>query len=132
HREVKGRGRRRSRRTPNARGRTARRRRWMPTRTGSCRPVPVPDAADPLPLACTGAARHPPAMQPTLRDLFAARLRIGGIAYRTPLERSDWLSELAGCDVYLKLECWQRTRSFKIRGAYNAIASLPAELRGRG
>lgn len=71
-------------------------------------------------------------MRPTLRDLFAARLRIGGIAYRTPLERSDWLSELAGCDVYLKLECWQRTRSFKIRGAYNAIASLPAELRGRG
>jgi len=55
-----------------------------------------------------------------------------GVALRTPLERTAWLSELAGCDVYLKLECWQRTRSFKIRGAYNAAARLSKEFTERG
>ena len=68
----------------------------------------------------------------TLRDIHLARRRIASAAYRTPLERSDWLSELAGCDVYLKLECWQRTRSFKVRGAFNAVATLTAEERARG
>lgn len=71
-------------------------------------------------------------MQPTLQDIYAARHRIAGHAYRTPLERSDWLSSLTGREVYLKLECWQRTRSFKIRGAFNAVASLSPEARARG
>jgi threonine dehydratase len=55
-----------------------------------------------------------------------------GVARRTPLERSIWLSDLAGHDVYMKLEAWQRTRSFKMRGAYNAVASLDPEQRARG
>ncbi|HEX7117875.1 MAG TPA: pyridoxal-phosphate dependent enzyme [Longimicrobiales bacterium] len=71
-------------------------------------------------------------MQPTLADIYRARRRIATGAYRTPLERSDWLSEVAGCDVHLKLECWQRTRSFKIRGALSAIGAIPAEERARG
>jgi threonine dehydratase len=54
------------------------------------------------------------------------------VARRTPLDRSWRLSELAGHDVYLKLEGWQRTGSFKIRGAYNAIAALDPERRARG
>lgn len=61
-----------------------------------------------------------------------ARRRLAGFAYRTPLESSPWLSEAAGCAVYLKLECWQRTRSFKARGAYNAVAGLSPETRERG
>lgn len=73
-----------------------------------------------------------PGMDPTIRDIYAARRRIAAVAHRTPLERSAWLSERAGADVYLKFECWQPTRSFKIRGAYNAIAALPPERRGRG
>ncbi len=40
---------------------------------------------------------------------------------RTPLRRSDWLSRLAGTDVWLKLEAVQLTGSFKIRGALNAV-----------
>jgi len=81
--------------------------------------------ADPLPLIL-------PVMQPTIREIYVARRRLSGVARRTPLERSGWLSAVAGCDVYLKLECWQRTRSFKVRGAYNAVASLGAEARAAG
>ena len=69
---------------------------------------------------------------PTLADISAASRRIAGVALRTPLERSIWLSELTGHDVYLKLECWQRTRSFKMRGAANAVSTLSAEARARG
>jgi threonine dehydratase len=71
-------------------------------------------------------------MRPELDEIYLARRRIAGCAYRTPLARSDWLSTLAGADIYLKLECWQRTRSFKVRGAFNAVAALPAAERARG
>ncbi|MDX1675608.1 MAG: threonine/serine dehydratase, partial [Longimicrobiales bacterium] len=74
----------------------------------------------------------PQAPDPDLAELQRARERLRGIAYRTPLERSTWLSEAAGVPVYLKLECWQRTRSFKLRGAYNAMAALPEPIRSRG
>lgn len=69
---------------------------------------------------------------PTLSEIYQARRRILGVVHRTPLERSPGLSDLAGFDVYLKVESWQRTRSFKIRGAYNAIASLDSGRRARG
>jgi threonine dehydratase len=65
-------------------------------------------------------------------DIAAAATRVAAVARRTPLERSAWLSERAGCDVHLKLECWQPTRSFKVRGAYNAVARLDAASRARG
>lgn len=67
-----------------------------------------------------------------LSEIYQARRRITHVALRTPLERSLWLSDIAGHDVYLKLETWQRTRSFKLRGAYNAVASLDPESRARG
>ncbi|WP_291767804.1 threonine ammonia-lyase [Caldivirga sp. UBA161] len=44
-----------------------------------------------------------------------------GIIHRTPLYRSDTLSSLTNADVYLKLEALQKTGSFKVRGAYNAV-----------
>ncbi len=69
---------------------------------------------------------------PTAADVLAAARRLRGVARRTPLERSPWLSGIAGSDVYLKLETQQRTGSFKLRGAYNAIASLSPEARARG
>lgn len=71
-------------------------------------------------------------MKPTIQDIYQARRRIAGHVYRTPLERSAWLSSLAGCDLHLKLECWQPTRSFKIRGAYNAISALSPAACARG
>ena len=69
---------------------------------------------------------------PTLSEIYQARRRIMGVARHTPLERSPVLAEVAGQDVHLKLEAWQRTRSFKLRGAYNAIASLDPGARARG
>lgn len=69
---------------------------------------------------------------PGLDDVLAARERIGRHVRRTPLERSAFLSEACGVDVLLKLECWQRTRSFKVRGAFNAVALLTADERSAG
>ncbi|MCP4678854.1 MAG: pyridoxal-phosphate dependent enzyme, partial [Deltaproteobacteria bacterium] len=53
----------------------------------------------------------------TLQDVYKARQKIAGIATRTPLVRSPWLTERVGASVYLKLESVQTTGSFKIRGA---------------
>jgi len=65
-------------------------------------------------------------------DVLAAGERLRGHVRRTPLTRCPELSELAGGDVYLKLENEQLTGSFKLRGAMNALASLPASVRARG
>lgn len=47
---------------------------------------------------------------------------------RTPLRRSEWLSEATGASVYLKLETLQPTFSYKIRGAWNAVLSMKGNL----
>jgi threonine dehydratase len=65
-------------------------------------------------------------------DVLAAADRIRPFVKRTPLVRSDALSELAGGDVWLKLENEQTTGSFKLRGALNVLATLPPEVRARG
>jgi threonine dehydratase len=60
----------------------------------------------------------------SLVDVRAAAERIGGSIVRTPLERSAALSDFCGVDVWLKLECFQLTGSFKLRGALNALRLL--------
>jgi threonine dehydratase len=64
---------------------------------------------------------------PTLRDIEAAAQRISGVASKTPLVESPALSQRFGRSVFLKLECFQPIRVFKIRGAYNKISQIPAE-----
>lgn len=64
-----------------------------------------------------------PAM-PTLDDIHAARARTLPLVRRTPIARSDWLSDATGADVCLKLESLQVTSSFKARGALNAVLAL--------
>ena len=59
---------------------------------------------------------------PTFDDVRAARARIAGSAIRTPLVR---LPVDAPVEIYLKLESLQPIGSFKLRGATNAIRSLP-------
>jgi threonine dehydratase len=66
------------------------------------------------------------------RRIPQARRAIAGGVYRTPLERSLWLSDITGGDTYLKLECYQPTGSFKVRGALAAISHLSPEERERG
>ena len=65
-------------------------------------------------------------------DVFAAAQRIAGVARRTPLRRSAGLSRIASGDVHLKLENEQLTGSFKIRGAFNTLATLGDAERARG
>jgi threonine dehydratase len=50
----------------------------------------------------------------------------------TPLHHSPQLSELTGADVHLKLENWQHTGSFKLRGAMNKLLSLSPAQRAAG
>ena len=68
----------------------------------------------------------------TLEDVRRAAARLQGVAHRTPVLTSRTLDELLGARVFLKAEALQRTGSFKFRGAYNAIAALPAHERSRG
>ena len=65
-------------------------------------------------------------------DVLAAAERIRSTVRRTPLVRSEALSEQVGGDVYLKLENEQLTGSFKVRGALNALGTLPEAVRRRG
>jgi len=64
---------------------------------------------------------------PRLKDIEAAAQRISGVASRTPLIESPALSRRFGREVYLKLDCFQPIRVFKIRGAYNKISQLSAK-----
>ncbi len=61
---------------------------------------------------------------PTLADVRAARELLAGVARETPVYRSETFTRLTGRPVHLKAENLQRTGSFKIRGAFNRIATL--------
>lgn len=69
---------------------------------------------------------------PSFSDILAARERIAPAAVRTPLLASPFLSERLGARVFVKPECLQRTGSFKLRGAYNALAALDPAAREKG
>ena len=58
------------------------------------------------------------------QDILHARDTIRPHVFRTPLRESFLLSERVGASVYLKLENWQITGSFKLRGALNRMARL--------
>ena len=69
---------------------------------------------------------------PTAADVDAAARRLEGVALRTPLLTSPVLDALTGARVFLKPETLQRTGSFKFRGAYNKVSSIPPERRAGG
>ncbi|MDQ1711831.1 MAG: threonine dehydratase [Frankiaceae bacterium] len=69
---------------------------------------------------------------PTIDDLHAAAERIRGLVHRTPTMSATGLGELFGVRLYVKAETLQRTGSFKLRGALNAVLSLPDADRARG
>lgn len=68
----------------------------------------------------------------TFADILSARRAIQSYVWRTPLLYSPGLSQIGGGEVWLKLECWQRTGSFKVRGAVNKLALLSPQERARG
>lgn len=69
---------------------------------------------------------------PDAADIAAAAKRLAGVAVRTPLINAPVLDERLSARVFLKVETLQRTGSFKFRGAYNKIASIPPDHRAAG
>ncbi|WP_300716135.1 threonine ammonia-lyase [Hydrogenophaga sp.] len=67
-----------------------------------------------------------------LQDIQAAAARLSGQVLDTPFVESRTISQLTGCQVFLKFENLQYTASFKERGACNKLAQLGAEERARG
>lgn len=70
--------------------------------------------------------------QPTLADVYAARKIIAPLLPRTPLIRSESLSEALGFNVYIKCENLQPIGAFKVRGGLNLVAGLSAAERAQG
>ena len=66
---------------------------------------------------------------PTILDVLAARQRLSRHLQPSPLLHSSWLSDACAASVSLKIESLQPARSFKIRGALNALlkADSPAD-----
>ena len=65
-------------------------------------------------------------------DFTAAALRVKKVVHRTPLQRNNHLSKKYDCNIYLKREDLQVVRSYKLRGAYNMMSSLPKEQLDKG
>src|SRR5690242_8328382 len=67
-----------------------------------------------------------------LSEIRAAAERIARQVHRTPLLSAQSIGARAGVELRLKCECFQKTGSFKPRGALNKVLSLPAADRARG
>jgi threonine dehydratase len=67
-----------------------------------------------------------------LGDILMARRNLAHLLRKTPLEYSFLLSREVANDVYLKLENWQKTGAFKVRGAVNKMANLSPAEKDRG
>src|SRR6201991_2962347 len=76
---------------------------------------------EPAPIAAVGAA-----------DIDAAARVVAPFAVRTPLLSFPVLNERVGTRVFLKPELLQRTGSFKFRGAFNKLSSIPQDKRSGG
>ncbi|HET7616369.1 MAG TPA: pyridoxal-phosphate dependent enzyme, partial [Bacillales bacterium] len=63
----------------------------------------------------------------SIEDIMIADRMLKDVVVKTPLLKNELLSKRYQCNVYLKREDLQVVRSFKIRGAYNLMKSLPAE-----
>jgi threonine dehydratase len=82
-------------------------------------------------IARAGDGMHTPHMI-ELSAIQSAAERLAGRLHRTPVLSSRTLGERAGVELYLKCESFQKTGSFKPRGALNKVLSLDAAQRARG
>ncbi len=71
-------------------------------------------------------------MNITLADILAARRNIAPYLQPTPLYQYPSLSQMAGCELWLKHENHQPIGAFKVRGGINLMQRLPAEQRAQG
>ena len=65
-------------------------------------------------------------------DFERARARAQAHIHRTPVLRSQMLSELTGAEIYLKAELFQKAGSYKVRGPLNVLAQMSPHTKGRG
>src|SRR5205814_3536560 len=84
-----------------------------------------------LPLTVMSAVDDSVAL-PTAADVDEAARRLTGVALHTPLLTSAALDAMTGGRIFLKAETLQRTGSFKFRGAYNKLSTIPPEHRAGG
>jgi threo-3-hydroxy-L-aspartate ammonia-lyase len=75
---------------------------------------------------------HEKSLAVTYNDIEAAARRLAGIAHKTPVLTSRTIDRRTHCKVYFKCENFQRTGSFKFRGAYNALSQLLPEQKEKG
>jgi threonine dehydratase len=68
----------------------------------------------------------------TLADIQRAQERIDPYIRRTAIVRNQTLSDRLGTNIYLKLELFQKTGSFKPRGAFNKMLQMDADEKSRG
>jgi threonine dehydratase len=68
----------------------------------------------------------------TYSDIAAAAERLAGQANQTPVMTSRTVNQRTGSQVFFKCENFQRTGSFKFRGAFNALVQLSCEQRQQG
>src|SRR5262245_7280201 len=80
------------------------------------------------------AVRSPAATETAISpaDIKAAAAKLRGTVIVTACNRSSTLSEICGCNLWLKFENLQFTSSFKERGALNRLSALSAAERARG
>jgi threonine dehydratase len=77
-------------------------------------------------------AERSPTARLTIADVRAAAARIAGAVVEPPMLHSQTLSQIAGCQVWLKFENLQFTAAYKERGALNALLLLSEDQRRRG
>ena len=69
---------------------------------------------------------------PTAADVRSAQVRVTGFTHQTPVLTSRGLDDITSLSCYLKCENFQRSGSFKLRGATNFIQQIPEKDRARG
>ena len=80
----------------------------------------------------SGMVESPPILAVSSTDIDAAARVLAGFAVRTPLLSLPALDQRAGTRIFLKPEMLQRTGSFKFRGAFNKLSSIPQAARAGG
>ncbi len=68
----------------------------------------------------------------TFNDILESQKAQRGVIRHTPMERSYTFSQMTGSKIYLKSECFQRTGSFKVRGAYAKISGMSKDDKKKG
>ena len=71
-------------------------------------------------------------LQPSVQGVIDAAATLQNVVDLSPLQRSEFLSDLFEAEVYLKREDLQAVRSYKLRGAFNFLSNITDEQKQNG